>query len=80
MPRLRQKDQIASRKSTEFDKETKKSGDVLKYSNKCAIAFGHSVVELGISMADLAKKLGLTLSAVSYAVRRGERKKRNKVI
>jgi hypothetical protein len=32
-----------------------------------------SVVELGISMADLAKKLGLTLSAVSYAVRRGEK-------
>jgi hypothetical protein len=32
-----------------------------------------SVVELGISMADLAKKLEVTLSAVSYAVRRGEK-------
>jgi DNA-binding MarR family transcriptional regulator len=31
-------------------------------------------VELGISMADLVKRLGLTLSAVSYAVRRGEKK------
>jgi predicted DNA binding protein len=30
-------------------------------------------VELGISMADLARKLGVTLSAVSYAVRRGEK-------
>jgi DNA-binding MarR family transcriptional regulator len=30
-------------------------------------------VELGISMADLAKKLEVTLSAVSYAVRRGEK-------
>jgi len=52
-------------------RELGKLGDVLKYSNKCAI--GHSVVELGISMADLAKKLGLTLSAVSHAVRRGEK-------
>ncbi|MCD6296214.1 MAG: winged helix-turn-helix transcriptional regulator [Deltaproteobacteria bacterium] len=31
-----------------------------------------SVIELGISMADLAKRLGLTVSAVSYAVKRGE--------
>ena len=29
-------------------------------------------IELGISMADLAKRLGITLSAVSYAVKRGE--------
>jgi REP element-mobilizing transposase RayT len=31
-----------------------------------------SVRELGISMADLAKRLGMTISAVSYAVERGE--------
>jgi len=31
-----------------------------------------STIELGISMADLAKRLGITLSAVSYAVKRGE--------
>jgi len=31
-----------------------------------------SAIELGISMADLAKRLGITLSAVSYAVKRGE--------
>ncbi|WDN89519.1 hypothetical protein BuS5_02487 [Desulfosarcina sp. BuS5] len=31
-----------------------------------------SAIELGISMADLAKRFGLTLSAVSYAVKRGE--------
>jgi REP element-mobilizing transposase RayT len=30
-------------------------------------------MELGISMADLAKKLGMTISAVSYAVQRGEK-------
>lgn len=30
-------------------------------------------VELGIPMTDLAKRLGLTLAAVSYAVKRGER-------
>jgi REP element-mobilizing transposase RayT len=30
-----------------------------------------SAIELGISMAELAKRLGLTLSAVSYAVKRG---------
>jgi REP element-mobilizing transposase RayT len=32
-----------------------------------------SAIELGISMADLAKKFGITLGAVSYAVKRGER-------
>ncbi len=31
-----------------------------------------SVVDRGISMADLADRLGLTLAAVSYAVKRGE--------
>ena len=31
-----------------------------------------SARELGISMADLAKRLDMTLSAVSYAVERGE--------
>lgn len=32
-----------------------------------------SVTELGSSMADLAKGFGITLSAVSYAVKRGEK-------
>ena len=32
-----------------------------------------SAVELGISMADLSKRLGVTLAAVSYAVKRGEK-------
>ena len=32
-----------------------------------------SAMELGISMANLAKKLGMTISAVSYAVQRGEK-------
>ena len=32
-----------------------------------------SAMELGISMADLAKMLGMTISAVSYAVQRGEK-------
>jgi putative transposase len=31
-----------------------------------------SAIELGISMADLAKRFGITLAAVSYAVKRGE--------
>ncbi|MFV9645429.1 MAG: MarR family transcriptional regulator [Desulfobacterales bacterium] len=31
-----------------------------------------SVIELGISKADLARRFGITLSAVSYAVKRGE--------
>ena len=31
-----------------------------------------SATEIGISMADLAKRLGITLSAVSYAVKSGE--------
>jgi len=30
------------------------------------------VIDLGMSMADLSKRFGLTLAAVSYAVRRGE--------
>jgi len=30
-------------------------------------------MEIGIPMADLAKKLGMTISAVSYAVQRGEK-------
>ena len=30
-------------------------------------------IELGIPMADLAKRLGMTISAVSYAVHRGEK-------
>lgn len=32
-----------------------------------------SAIELGISMADLAKRFGVTLGAVSYAVKRGEK-------
>ncbi|SPD73372.1 hypothetical protein PITCH_A1820001 [uncultured Desulfobacterium sp.] len=32
-----------------------------------------SAVELGISMADLAKKHDMTLAAVSYAVKQGEK-------
>jgi putative transposase len=32
-----------------------------------------SAVELGISMADLARRFGITLGAVSYAVKRGEK-------
>lgn len=32
-----------------------------------------SVTELGISMAELSKKLDMTLAAVSYAVTRGEK-------
>jgi len=36
------------------------------------------VVELGIPMANLAKRLGLTISAVSYAVQRGEQIVREK--
>jgi len=31
-----------------------------------------SAIELGISMADLARRFGITLAAVSYAVKRGE--------
>ncbi|MCD6298942.1 MAG: hypothetical protein J7M30_17500 [Deltaproteobacteria bacterium] len=31
-----------------------------------------SGTELGISMADLAKRFGITIAAVSYAVKRGE--------
>ena len=30
-------------------------------------------IELGIAMADLAKRLDMTLAAVSYAVKRGEK-------
>jgi len=32
-----------------------------------------STIELGISMADLAKRFGITPGAVSYAVKRGEK-------
>lgn len=32
-----------------------------------------TVVELGMSMVDLAKKFGMTPAAVSYAVQRGEK-------
>ena len=32
-----------------------------------------SAMELGISMADLAKMLGMTISAVSYAAQRDEK-------
>ena len=33
----------------------------------------HYTIELGISMADLSKRLDMTLAAVSYAVKRGEK-------
>jgi len=38
-----------------------------------------AAIELGIPMAELAKRLGMTLVAVSYTVRRGDiiSKKRN---
>ena len=32
-----------------------------------------SAIELGIPMYDLAKRFGITLGAVSYAVKRGEK-------
>jgi len=35
-------------------------------------------MELGIPMANLAKRLGMTISAVSYAVQRGEKKAKEK--